>query len=101
MRIAVFILALAARIAAIELTGAERIAFGDGPDYVASARAICERGVYPERGNLPFFRAPGLPFFIAAVTLGDVSRTRAIKYGLALCDAITVVLIMMLAREVW
>jgi len=97
MRFAVFILALVVRIAAIEWTGAETIAFGDGPDYVATTRSLCTQHVYPERGNLPFFRAPGLPFFIAGVTACEPSRTRAIKYGLALCDAITVLLLFLLA----
>jgi hypothetical protein len=101
MRFAVFIIALAMRIAAIEYTGAETIAFGDGPDYAATARSICVQHVYPERGNLPFFRAPGLPFFIAGVTGCEPSRTRAIKYGLAVCDALTVLLIFLIAQGNW
>jgi dolichyl-phosphate-mannose-protein mannosyltransferase len=98
MRFAVFIFALVVRIAAIEGTGAETIAFGDGPDYVGAARSVCVEHVYPERGNLPFFRAPGLPFFIAGATGCEPSRTRAIKYGLAVCDALTVLLIYLIAR---
>lgn len=97
MRIGVFILALAVRIAAIELTGAEKTVFGDAPDYLSAASSICAQHAYPERGNLPFFRAPGLPFFIAAVTACEPSRVRAVKYALALCDAISVLLIMLLA----
>ncbi len=101
MRFAVFILALAVRIAAIEGTGAETIAFGDGPDYVSATRSLCVQHVYPERGNLPFFRAPGLPFFIAGVTGCEPSRTRATKYALAVCDALTVLLIFLIARGNW
>lgn len=100
MRTAVFICALVVRIAAIELTGAETISFGDGLDYVRTAQSLCSQGVYPERGNLPFFRAPGLPFFIAAVTACEPSRTRAIKYALGVCDALSVLLIFVLARRV-
>ncbi|HYK01635.1 MAG TPA: VTT domain-containing protein [Thermoanaerobaculia bacterium] len=100
MRIAVFILALAVRIAAIEWTGADTLAFGDAPDYVNAARTLCIQHEYPERGNLPFFRAPGLPFFMAAVTGCHPDNVRLVKYGLALCDAITVLLIMMLAAFV-
>ncbi|MEA2465500.1 MAG: hypothetical protein QOJ98_3247, partial [Acidobacteriota bacterium] len=99
MRIAVFILALAVRIAAIEWTGGETLAFGDAPDYVNATRTLCIQHEYPERGNLPFFRAPGLPFFMAAVTACHPSNVRLIKYALALCDAITVLLIMMLASS--
>ena len=93
MRIGLFILALAIRIAAIELTGAETIRFGDAGDYLDTARSVCSQQVYPERGNLPFFRPPGLPFFAAAVTLCDPSRIRVIKYALAAVDAGTVVVI--------
>jgi hypothetical protein len=98
MRTAVFIFALLVRIAAVEMTGAAKIAFGDGPDYVAAATSLCVQHTYPERGNLPFFRAPGLPFFIAAVTACEPSRTRAIKYGLAVCDAVSVLLIFLIAQ---
>ena len=96
-RIGLFVLALAVRIAAIEYTGATAIRFGDAGDYLDTARSICERQVYPERGNLPFFRPPGLPFFIAAVSACDVSRVRLIKYALAAVDAGTVVVIFELA----
>jgi hypothetical protein len=89
------------RIAAIELTGATGTLFGDAADYIATAKAICTQQVYPERGNLPFFRAPGLPLFIAAVTVCDAGRVRAIKYGLAVCDALTSVLLMVMAGIVW
>jgi uncharacterized membrane protein YdjX (TVP38/TMEM64 family) len=101
MRIAVFILALAVRIAAVEWTGAGTLAFGDGPDYVNAARTVCIQHQYPERGNLPFFRAPGLPFFMAAVTGCHPGNVRLVKYALALCDAVTVVLIMLLASSLW
>src|SRR5687767_1323084 len=97
MRIGLFIAALVIRIAAIELTGATTTKFGDVPDYMAAAQSICSQQVYPDRGNLPFFRPPGLPFFIAGVTLCDTSRIRAIKYALAICDAATVVVIFELA----
>lgn len=93
MRLGLFTLALAIRIAAIEGTGATKLAFGDAQDYVDTARSVCTAQVYPERGNLPFFRPPGLPFFIAGVTLCDPSRIRIIKYALAAVDAGTVVVI--------
>ena len=97
MRIGLFIVALAVRIAAIEVTGATSIRFGDGPDYINTARSVCTDQVYPERGNLPFFRPPGIPFFIAATTLCEPSQTRVIKYALAAVDAGTVVVIFELA----
>ena len=97
MRIGLFILALAVRIIAIEATGAGQIRFGDAGDYIETARSICEKQVYPERGNLPFFRPPGLPFFIAGVTACDPSRIRLMKYALAAVDAGTVLVIFELA----
>lgn len=93
MRLGLFILALALRIVAIETTGATTIRFGDAGDYIDTARSICGQQVYPERGNLPFFRPPGLPFFIAGVTACEPSRVRWIKYALAVCDAATAVVI--------
>lgn len=93
MRIGLFIAALVIRIAAIEATGPTEIKFGDAHDYVATAQSICSQQVYPERGNLPFFRPPGLPFFIAGATLCESSRIRWIKYALAATDAATVVVI--------
>lgn len=101
MRIGVFIVALAVRIAAIEVTGATSVGFGDAGDYLETARSVCSEQVYPERGNLPFFRPPGIPFFIAAATLCEPSRVRVIKYGLAAVDAGTAVLILELALLVW
>ena len=101
MRIAVFTLALLLRIAAIEWHGGDAVLFGDGPDYLAAAGALCDRGLYPERGNLPFFRAPGLPFFIAGVTACDPGRVRLVKYALAVCDAISALLMASLAALLW
>src|SRR5438270_13482089 len=97
LRFAVFAIALAMRLVAIEVSGANQISFGDGPDYVAFARSICEQHSYPDRGNLPFFRAPGLPFFIATVTVCHPSATRPIKCALAICDALTCMLIASIA----
>src|SRR5204863_9215522 len=96
-RIAVFAIALGIRLIAIEVSGPNRVAFGDGPDYIAHAQSLCERNAYPDRGNLPFFRAPGLPFFIAGVTACHPTAVRLIKYALAACDALTCVLIASIA----
>lgn len=74
--------------------------FGDARDYMAHARALCETGAYPERGNLPFFRAPLLPLFIAAVT-GCSGSVAAVKISLAIVDALTCVIVASLARTIW
>jgi hypothetical protein len=96
LRLAVFAIALVVRLVAIEVTGPQHINFGDAGDYVDAARWLCVAHAYPARGNLPFFRAPGLPFFIAGVTACHPMAVRAVKYGLAVCDAVTCVLIAML-----
>jgi 4-amino-4-deoxy-L-arabinose transferase-like glycosyltransferase len=99
MRLAVFICALLVRLIAVELTGAARIEFGDAADYLATAQSVCAEHVYPVRGNLPFFRAPGLPFFIMAATACHPSEIGIVKYGLAACDALSVLLIFLLAER--
>ncbi len=101
MRRRLFILALLVRLAAIVATGPNTVHFGDGLDYIDAAHALCDTHTYPARGSLPFFRAPGLAFFIAGVTLCHPSAVVVIKTGLAICDAITVVLIADLAFAPW
>jgi hypothetical protein len=93
LRLTLFTLALAIRLAAIFVSGPATIRFGDGIDYIDTAKALCATHAYPSTGSLPFFRAPGLPFFIVAVTGGHPERVVMIKVALALCDALTVVLI--------
>src|SRR5258707_11433922 len=85
VRRTLFLLALTIRLAAIFATGPGTIRFGDGIDYIDTAKALCATGSYPAKGSLPFFRAPGLPFFIAAVTACHPSAVVAIKIGLAGC----------------
>jgi 4-amino-4-deoxy-L-arabinose transferase-like glycosyltransferase len=96
-----FILALLVRLAAILATGPNAVHFGDGLDYIDTARALCDTHAYPARGSLPFFRAPGLAFFIAGVTVCHPSAVVVIKIALAVCDAVTVVLIADLAAVPW
>jgi 4-amino-4-deoxy-L-arabinose transferase-like glycosyltransferase len=96
VRRTLFVLVLVVRLIAIVATGPSTVHFGDGIDYVDTTKVLCTGHVFPDRGSLPFFRAPGLPFFIAGVTACHPATT-AIKIGLALCDALTVVLIASLA----
>jgi len=90
------VLALAVRVAAIVATGPTTLRFGDAADYVATAEALCRDGRYPDRGSLPFFRAPGLPVFLAAVTLCHPGHVVAAKLALALCDVATTALVALL-----
>jgi len=86
---AILLAALAVRAAAIVATGPATLRFGDAQDYVDAAATLCEDGRYPDRGSLPFFRAPGLPFFLAAATLCHPRAVVAAKLALALCDVAT------------
>jgi len=97
--VSLFLVALVIRLAAIALSGPAKMSFGDAYDYVETTEVMCRLHVYPERSNLPFFRAPGLPFFIAAVTACHPRAIVAIKIALAVCDAVTVVLIAMIGAS--
>jgi hypothetical protein len=95
------VLAFAIRLSAIAIAGFDRVDFGDARDYLDTATALCETGAYPDQGNLPFFRAPGLPFFIAASTLCEPTRVAWVKIALALVDSATVALIVLLSGSLW
>ncbi len=95
--LAIFLLAFLARAAAILATGPDAIGFGDARDYLAAATTICAEGDYPSRGNLPFFRAPGLPFFLVTATGCDTARVGRAKIAIALADALFAPLLYVLA----
>lgn len=89
-----FMIAFTLRLAAILLIGPTEISFGDARDHLNTARYVCTEGSYPDRGNLPFFRAPGLPLFIAAVTACNTNRSALVKYALAFMDSLTVLFVL-------
>jgi 4-amino-4-deoxy-L-arabinose transferase-like glycosyltransferase len=93
VRWTIFAVALGIRVAAIHWNGPDVVSFGDAPDYLATANSVCREHLYPDRGNLPFFRAPLLPFFIAATTFCHTERIVLIKLALASCDAVTALVI--------
>jgi hypothetical protein len=92
-RLAIFAVAFVIRIAAIGFHGPEDVAFGDARDYLATASHLCREREYPDHGNLPFFRAPALPFFIAATTLCHPERVVVVKLALAAVDSGTALII--------
>ena len=57
--VVILLAALLLRVAAIVATGPATLRFGDAQDYVDAAASLCEQGRYPDRGSMPFFRAPG------------------------------------------
>ena len=92
-RLAIFTVAVGIRVGAAALGGPDVVAFGDARDYLAAASHICREHDYPDRGDLPFFRAPMLPFFIAATTLCHPERVVAVKVALAVVDAATALVV--------
>jgi 4-amino-4-deoxy-L-arabinose transferase-like glycosyltransferase len=92
-RLAIFAIAFVVRIGAIVFYGPDIVTFGDARDYLATASHLCREHEYPDRGNLPFFRAPLLPFFITATTLCHPERVVAVKVALAACDSGTALVI--------
>lgn len=96
----IFLFALTIRLIAIWIVGPSQLEFGDSFDYLETSRYICLNGDYPEQGNLPFFRAPGLPFFICLVTACNIQKVTLIKVCLAAVDSTTVLFIWFLACRV-
>ncbi len=61
--------ALLIRVLAMVLLPSNQYFFGDAADYQRAAYALCMNLPYPDATELPFFRAPGLPLFLAVTTL--------------------------------
>src|SRR3981081_2066362 len=93
--------ALVVRLVSIYEYGPSVIKFGDAPDYFSAATSLCSSASYPDRGSMPFFRAPGLPFFIAAVTLCHTEMVWPVKAALAALDTMLVALVFLLAHELF
>lgn len=95
------LLGLGLRCVALVFTGPEQLAFGDARDYLETARAVCGGGPYPERGSLPFFRAPGLPLFLAAASLCNLGSPLPAKLAVLTIDSLSIVLVGLLADRFW
>jgi 4-amino-4-deoxy-L-arabinose transferase-like glycosyltransferase len=98
---AIFLLALAARLAAVTWAGWSTVAFGDGPAYVFAARELVRTGHYPIATEAFYFRAPGYPVFLAAVTLGRPERIAAAKAANVLLGALAVLVLAALSARVF
>ncbi|HVP47938.1 MAG TPA: glycosyltransferase family 39 protein [Bryobacteraceae bacterium] len=96
-----FFAALILRLAVMWQFGPSVIRFGDAPDYLSAAASLCSTGSYPDRSSLPFFRAPGLPFFIAAATLCHTNAVWVVKIALASTGALAVVIMFLLAEDLF
>lgn len=81
------------RIAAIGAAGFETLRFADSRAYLGAARVLAETGGYPDRTDELFFRAPGYPVFLAAVTLGHTARVPQAKVAGAFAGSLAVLLL--------
>ncbi len=98
---AIFLLALAARLAAAAAVGFSTPRFADAPSYLFGARALVETGHYPRRTDAFLFRPPGYAVFLAAVTLGRPERIAAAKVGGAVAGALSAVLLAALSARLF
>jgi 4-amino-4-deoxy-L-arabinose transferase-like glycosyltransferase len=80
---AIFLLALAVRLAATASLGFASLHFGDSRAYLSAARELARTGHYPVTTDPYYFRAPGYPFFLVLVTLGRPDRIALAKVGSA------------------
>jgi 4-amino-4-deoxy-L-arabinose transferase-like glycosyltransferase len=94
---AIFLLALAARLAVVVVTGASTARFGDAPAYQLAARALAETGRYPAKTDEYYFRPPGYAAFLAVVTLGHPDRVRVAKAASAVLGALACLLLAAIA----
>lgn len=82
-----FLLGLTVRVAAVVAAGPAALRFGDGRTYLRTAAEIVRTGRYPIATERLYFRAPGYPYFLAAVTLGNPGRVVAAKLANAVLGA--------------
>ena len=83
-----FLLALAARLAAIAVVGFSTLRFGDARAYLFAAQELVRTGHYPLATEPFYFRAPGYPVFLAAATLGNPDRIALAKIANAVLGAL-------------
>lgn len=83
--------------------GWTRTDFGDGPAYLYAASEIVRTGHYPLATERYYFRAPGYPYFLAVVTLGqtDEGRVAAAKAANALVGSLAPLLLAALSARVF
>ncbi|MEP6801133.1 MAG: hypothetical protein ABJC07_04295 [Acidobacteriota bacterium] len=90
-----------ARLAAVTWAGWTSVAFGDAPAYLFAARELVRTGHYPVSTEPYYFRAPGYPVFLAAVTLGRPERIAAAKAANAALGAAAALLLAALSARIF
>ncbi|MDG2307952.1 MAG: glycosyltransferase family 39 protein [Candidatus Binatia bacterium] len=90
--------ALALRAVVLWQRGPSGLWFGDAASYLEVATTLCREGRYPWTSNLPLFRAPGLPGFIAIASGCRPESIAWVKSAIVLLDGGSVVLTYLVAR---
>ncbi|MGH9316336.1 MAG: hypothetical protein ACRD1P_04435 [Thermoanaerobaculia bacterium] len=96
-----FLLALAARLAAAGLGGFGQPRFGDWQNYVAAATHLIRTGHYPDRTEELLFRPPGYPFFLAVATFGHPESIARDKIAGAAAGALAAPLLAALSARLF
>jgi hypothetical protein len=99
--LSLFVLALAARLAVVAWSGFSTYAFGDARAYLYAARTLAKTGHYPRSTEPFYFRAPGYPVFLAAVTLGHPERIAVAKSANAVAASLAVPLLASLSARIF
>jgi 4-amino-4-deoxy-L-arabinose transferase-like glycosyltransferase len=94
----VLIVAAISRIGFVFVTGISETSFGDVGDYIDAAQSFCDGTPYPERGALPFFRAPFYPLFIAALSFCNLHSIFLLKLLQVALDCSSVGLVYVVCR---
>ena len=98
---ALFLVSLAARLAAVLRVGLTSVAFGDGPAYLYAARFMARTGRYPATTDVGFFRPPGYPAFLVLATFGDPSNVALAKVANVVLGALSVVILVALSARIF
>jgi 4-amino-4-deoxy-L-arabinose transferase-like glycosyltransferase len=99
--LAVFALALAARLAAVAGAGFSTPRFADAPAYLHAARVLSDTGQYPFRTDPYYVRPPGYSAFLTVVTLGHPERIALAKIANATLGALSAWLLAALAARLF
>jgi 4-amino-4-deoxy-L-arabinose transferase-like glycosyltransferase len=99
--LAIFLFALAVRLAVVLFTGFATIRFGDARAYLNAAETLVREGRYPLRTDAFFFRPPGYPAFLAIATLGRPDSVPRAKVVTATAGALCAPLLAALSARIF
>jgi hypothetical protein len=99
--VAIFLAALAVRVAAIGVAGFSTLRFGDARAYLGAAESLARTGHYPKETDYHSFRAPAYPVFLVAATLGDPRRIVLAKLANAVLGAAGAVVLAALSARLF